>query len=118
MMSNIRAHRLSEEMKKELSEIIMRDLKDPRIKFVTITDVDVTGDLQQATVFFTVLGDEKEKKETHEGLTTAQGFIRSEIGKRIRLRKVPEITFEYDESVEYGNRIESLLQDLNKEERS
>ncbi|ERN53272.1 30S ribosome-binding factor RbfA [Alkalihalophilus marmarensis] len=113
-MSNVRAHRVGEQMKKELSDIIMRELKDPRISFVTITGVDVTGDLQQAKVFITVLGDDEQKESTLKGLSKAKGFIRSEIGKRIRLRKTPEITFEFDESIEYGNRIETLINDLNK----
>lgn len=116
-MSNVRAHRVGEQMKKELSDIIMRELKDPRISFVTVTGVDVTGDLQQAKVFITVLGSDEQKEATLQGLSKAKGFIRSEIGKRIRLRKTPEIMFELDESIEYGNRIETLLQDLNKNER-
>ncbi|NEU29330.1 30S ribosome-binding factor RbfA [bacterium LRH843] len=117
-MSNVRAHRVGEQMKKELSDIIMRELKDPRVSFVTITGVDVTGDLQQAKVFITVLGSEEEKDATFQALSKAKGFIRSEVGKRIRLRKTPEITFELDESIEYGHRIETLLQNLNKNERS
>jgi ribosome-binding factor A len=114
-MSNVRAHRVGEQMKKELSDIIIRELKDPRVTFVTVTGVDVTGDLQQAKVFISVLGSDEQKESTLQGLSKAKGFIRSEIGKRIRLRKTPEITFEMDQSVEYGNRIESLLSDLNKE---
>ncbi|WP_332690310.1 30S ribosome-binding factor RbfA [Halalkalibacter lacteus] len=116
-MSNVRAHRVGEQMKKELSDIIMRELKDPRVSFVTVTGVDVTGDLQQAKVFITVLGSDEQKEATLQALSKARGFIRSEIGKRIRLRKTPEIVFEFDESIEYGNRIETLLSDLNKNER-
>ncbi|WP_100404444.1 30S ribosome-binding factor RbfA [Bacillus solitudinis] len=116
-MSNVRAHRVGEQMKKELSDIIMRELKDPRVTFVTVTGVDVTGDLQQAKVYISVLGSEEQKESTLLGLSKAKGFIRTEIGKRIRLRKTPEIMFEMDQSVEYGNRIETLLSDLNKEQR-
>lgn len=112
----MRANRVGEQMKKELSDIISRKLKDPRVGFVTVTDVEVTGDLQQAKVFITVLGDDKQKEETLEGLQKANGFIRSEIGQRIRLRKTPEITFEYDESIEYGNRIESIIKKLHEED--
>lgn len=104
-------------MKKELGEIIGRKIKDPRIGFVTVTDVQVTGDLQQATVYISVLGDEKQRENTLIGLAKAKGFIRSEIGQRIRLRKTPEILFEFDESVDYGNRIESLLHQIHKEEK-
>jgi ribosome-binding factor A len=111
---SLRATRVGEQMKKELGEIIGRKIKDPRIGFVTVTDVEVTGDLQQAKVFISVLGDEEQRQNTLKGLAKAKGFIRSEIGQRIRLRKTPEITFEFDESVDYGNRIESLLAELNK----
>lgn len=114
-MSNIRANRVAEQIKKEVGELLTLKIKDPRIGFVTITDVDVTGDLQQATIYFSVLGDEDKKEETLAGLETASGFIRSEIGQRIRLRKTPEITFEFDEAHEYGNHIETLLRDLKKD---
>ncbi len=111
---SLRSTRVGEQMKKELGEIIGRKIKDPRIGFVTVTDVEVTGDLQQAKVFISVLGDDEQRQSTLKGLAKATGFIRSEIGQRIRLRKTPEITFEFDESVDYGNRIESLLAELNK----
>jgi ribosome-binding factor A len=113
-MSQLRANRVSEQMKKELGEILTRKIKDPRVGFVTVTDVEVTGDLQQAKVYISVLGDEKQKKDTLLGLAKAKGFIRSEIGQRIRLRKTPELTFEFDEAYEYGNRIETILRDLKK----
>lgn len=113
-MSNIRANRVAEQIKKELGDILTQKIKDPRVGFVTVTDVEVTGDLQQATVFFSVLGNDEKKEETFEGLSKAKGFIRSEIGKRIRLRKTPEITFEFDEAIEYGNRIETILRQLNE----
>lgn len=116
MNLNIRAKQVGEQMKKELSDIINRKLKDPRVGFVTVTDVEVTGDLQQAKVFISVLGDEKQKEESLIGLTKAKGFIRSEIGRRIRLRKTPEILFEFDESIDYGNRIETLLHEIHQKE--
>lgn len=113
---SFRSKQVGEQMKKELSEIISRKIKDPRVGFVTVTDVEVTGDLQQATVYISVLGDEQKKEETLIGLSKAKGFIRSEIGKRIRLRKTPEIFFEFDESIDYGNRIETLLNQIQREE--
>src|SRR5690625_5435553 len=112
-MSNIRANRVAEQIKIEISDIINNKIKDPRIGFLTITDVEVTGDLQQAKVFFSVLGDEEEREETLLGLSKANGFIRSEIGQRIRLRKVPEIIFEYDVAHEYGNNIDRKSTRLN-----
>lgn len=112
---NLRATRVGEQMKKELSDIIGRKLKDPRIGFVTVTDVRVTGDLQQAKVYISVYGDEEQRQNTLKGLENAKGFIRSEIGQRIRLRKTPEIFFEIDESIEYGNRIEQLIRQIAAE---
>lgn len=111
----IRPTRVGEQMKKELTEIISRKLKDPRIGFVTVTDVEVTGDLQIAKVYITVLGDEDQKQDTLRGLEKAKGFIRSEMGQRLRLRKTPEILFEFDSAFEYGNKIDSLLRDLNQD---
>ena len=113
---SMRANRVAEQMKKELGDIIGQKLKDPRIGFVTVTDVEVTGDLQQATIFISVLGSESEKEDTLKGLNKAKGFIRTEIGQRIRLRITPEINFEFDESVAYGNRIDSLLRQVNEEQ--
>ncbi len=113
---SLRANRVGEQMKKELGDIIGRKIKDPRIGFVTVTDVQVTGDLQQAKVFISVLGDEEQRENTLKGLAKAKGFIRSEIGQRIRLRKTPEIIFEFDESIDYGNRIETLLHQIQKDE--
>src|SRR5690625_4456431 len=104
-MENVRVNRVAEQMKKEMSEIINQKIKDPRVGFVTVTDIEITNDLQQATVFISVLGDEGEKEATLAGLLKAKGFIRSEIGRRIRLRKVPEIDFQFDDAHEYGNRI-------------
>ncbi|PKR78665.1 30S ribosome-binding factor RbfA [Halalkalibacillus sediminis] len=114
-MNNIRANRIAEQMKKELGDILSRKIKDPRVGFVTVTGVEVTGDLQQAKVFISIFGDEEKKEETLVGLAKSKGFIRSEIGKRIRLRKTPEITFEIDEAIERGNKIERIIQDLNEE---
>lgn len=113
---SVRANRVGEQMKKELGDIIGRKIKDPRIGFVTVTDVQVTGDLQQATVYISVL-DDKQRDNTLLGLAKARGFIRSEIGQRIRLRKTPEITFEFDESIGYGNKIETLLNQIQNENK-
>lgn len=114
-MGNVRASRVAEEIKKELGDLLTQKIKDPRIGFVTVTDVEVTGDLQQATIFVSVLGDDEKKEETLVGLSKAKGFIRSEIGQRIRLRKTPEIFFKYDDAIEHGNRIEALLREINEE---
>ncbi|MGY4689864.1 30S ribosome-binding factor RbfA [Salibacterium sp. K-3] len=114
-MSNVRADRVGEQIKKEMADILAREVKDPRVQFVTVTGVDVTGDLQQASVFVTVLGNEEDQEDTIKALQKARGFIRSEIGSRIHLRKTPDISFHFDESIDYGNRIERLLKELNEE---
>jgi len=113
---SLRANRVGEQMKKELSDIIGRKIKDPRIGFVTVTGVEVTGDLQQAKVYITVLGDQKQRENTLNGLEKAKGFIRSEVGHRIRLRITPELFFEIDESIDYGNKIETLLREIHRDE--
>ena len=107
-MDNMRTNRVAEQMKKELGEIINQKIKDPRVGFVTVTDVDLTNDLQIATVYISVYGDEAEKEASLIGLSKASGFIRTEVGRRIRLRKVPEISFKFDEAHEYGNRIDAI----------
>ena len=112
---SLRSNRVAEQMKKELGEIIGRKIKDPRVGFVTVTDVAVTGDLQEATVYITSLGNDRERAEALKALEKASGFIRSEIGSRIRLRRTPEITFEFDTSIEYGNKIEALLRGLRED---
>ncbi|GAB7388260.1 30S ribosome-binding factor RbfA [Bacillaceae bacterium] len=114
-MSKIRLQRVGEQIKKELSNLLQREIKDPRIGFVTVTDVEVSGDLQQAKVYISVLGDEEQKASTLEGLAKATGFLRSEIGRRIKLRHTPQLIFKFDESIEYGNRIAALLNELNRE---
>ena len=91
---SMRANRVAEQMKKELGEIIVRKLKDPSIGFVTVTDVAVTGDLQQATIYITVLDGDRNVIKLLKALEKAKGFIRSEIGQRIRLRITPELLFE------------------------
>ncbi|TKW74989.1 MAG: 30S ribosome-binding factor RbfA, partial [Staphylococcus hominis] len=107
-MSNMRAERVGEQMKKEVMDIINNKVKDPRVGFITITDVELTNDLSQAKVFLTVLGNKKEVNDTFKALDKAKGFIRSELGSSMRLPIVPELFFEYDESIEYGNKIEKM----------
>src|SRR5699024_12523863 len=99
-MGNIRANRVAEQIKKELGDILTLKLKDPRAGFVTVTDVEVTGDLQEAKVYIYDLGDEEKKEETLLGLAKAIGNIRSEIGKRSLIRKTPEISFKHADVIE------------------
>ncbi len=111
-----RTDRVSEEIKKELGEII-RNLKDPRIPMMTsVVAVSVTGDLRYAKAYISVMGDETAKKEALDGLNSAAGFIRREIGSRVRLHHTPEFIFEGDNSIEHGAHINELLHKVLKEE--
>lgn len=111
-----RSHRVGDQIQKEISALLLKGLKDPRVGFVTITAVEVSSDLRHARVYYTVMGDDQGRLETQRGLNSAIPFLRRELGKRLRLRLVPELAFQYDTSLEYGNRIESLLRDLNRED--
>jgi ribosome-binding factor A len=110
-----RAERLQEFLRDELGQIILQELKDPRIGFVSITDVEVSEDLRHARVFVSVLGDEEAKEQTMAGLHSAQGFIRGEIARRMRTRYTPEIAFKLDQSIERGTRVVTLIRDVTKE---
>lgn len=113
-MANLRADRLAELIKEEISSILQREAKDPRIGFVTVTDVEVSTDLRHVKTFVSVYGDEASKAETMKALESATGFIRSEIGRRIRLRHTPEIVFKFDASIERGVRIFKLLEEVKE----
>ncbi|MBK0347372.1 30S ribosome-binding factor RbfA [Aerococcaceae bacterium zg-ZJ1578] len=113
-MANYRHGRVRQEIMREVNRILMREIKDPRIEGVTITDVELTGDLQQATIFYSTLSDKAgARQKTQAGLEAVKGKVRSELGKAIQLYKVPELTFERDSSIDYGNRIDALLNQLN-----
>lgn len=112
-----RIGRLSEEIKKEVSQMIFEEIKDPRISSMTsITDIEVSKDLRYAKIYISVYGNDDEKKNTIEGLKSATGFIRHELGKRIKLRYTPELIFELDNSIEYGAHISKILKDLDSQE--
>ena len=116
-MSFKRTDRINEEIKKELSSII-RELKDPRIPMMTsVVNVNVTNDLRYAKAYISVMGTDEEKHDAIKGLKAAAGFIRREVGSRIKLRAVPEFTFELDNTIEYGAHINKLLNDISKETR-
>lgn len=112
-MAKIRTGRVSEQIKKEISILIQTELKDPRIGFVTVTGVDLTNDLSQAKIYLSVFGDDEQKNNSLKALDKANGFLRSELGQRIKLRHVPELIFKIDESIEYGSRIEKLLTEID-----
>jgi len=118
MSSQLRIEKLQELIKQEMSKMLLREIKDPRIGFVTVTDVEMTGDLREAKIYVSVMGDEKKVQDSLKGLQSALGFIRREIGKRIRLRFTPEISFALDTSLDYSEHIQKILLDIEKEEHA
>ena len=115
-MSQLRVEKLQELMKQEVSNIILRELKDPRIGFVTVTEVELTGDLREAKIYVSLMGSEEQVKDCWMGLNSSLGFIRREIGSRIRLRYTPEISFVIDKSLDYSENIQKLLLQIKKDE--
>lgn len=114
-MTPTRAERLAEVIRCEASEIIQRELKDPRIGFISITEVVVSPDLRHARIYVSVLGEGAAKQRTMEGLGRARGHIRSELGRRLAVRHVPDILFRLDESIERGTRVVSLMRAVAEE---
>lgn len=110
-----RPERLAEAIKTEMAEIL-RQLKDPRIGFVTVTAVDVSSDLRYAKVSVSVLGTPDEQSQSLRTLQRAQGFVRTELGRRIRLRYAPEVTFKLDDSIREGIRLTTLIDAIGKRE--
>lgn len=115
-MASQRQRKVQELLVQEISEIIRRELKDPHIGFVTITDAEVSPDLRHARVFYSVLGEQSAQEETGKALNRAAGFIRGEFARRASMRYVPEIKFFFDPSVERGARIHELLEQVRRED--
>ena len=127
-MSSQRAQRVAETIHKEISSMLIKGLKDPRIGFVTITSVDVTSDLRQARIYYTLLvsqnamasQDTMERQDgrsrTQEGLDSSSSYIRQQLGRMLHLRFIPEILFIYDASFDYGQNIERLLKEVKTDE--
>ena len=114
-MPSSRPARVGDQIRVEISELLAREVSDPGIGFITVTRVNVTPDLQQARVFYTSLGDEKARRESQRALSRATPFLRRQLGRRLRLRRIPELQFFFDESVERQDRIERILQDITAE---
>lgn len=113
-MSKQRVQRVAEEIRKEVSDIMRTELKDPGlIKMASITGVEVTKDLRHAKIFVSVFGNDEEQNKMLKVLEKATGFVRTELGKRIRLRHTPEIEFHLDKSMEYAAHIDKMLKNLN-----
>ncbi|MBI5874666.1 MAG: 30S ribosome-binding factor RbfA [Deltaproteobacteria bacterium] len=114
-MTYNRSERVAEEIRKEIATMLFGEVHDPRIGFVTITKVALSKDLRQAKIYFSMIGTEEEKEKTMQGLESASGYMRREIGKRLKLRYFPEITFKFDDSLEYAQNIEKILKEIKSD---
>ena len=114
MSQGSRPDRVADQLRGELASLLARDVHDPGIGFVTLTRVQVSPDLQIARVFYTALGDDKTRAASRKALERAAPFLRRQIGARLRLKRTPELTFIYDESIAGQDRIEQILNELNE----
>ena len=114
-LNQIKLERINSSLVEQISYIIAHDVKNPDINFVTITGAKVTSDLSMAKIYFTVL-DQSKVKRTLLALKDASGYIRHELRERIEIRQIPELEFVYDESIEYGNKIEKIIDKLHEDE--
>jgi ribosome-binding factor A len=113
-----RTDRVSDLLRAELSDLLLREVHDPRVKLASVTAVDVTSDLHRAIVKISVLGNDEQRQETIEGLRHARGFLRTELARRLRLRVTPELVFELDRGAEHSQRISELLEGLHGRDES
>jgi ribosome-binding factor A len=114
IMEHKRADRVADLILKELAEVLVRRVKDPRLAAITLTKVDVSPDLRNAKVYYSLLGDDEKKDEVAGGLDSARGFVKRELGKRLHLRRIPDIAFYFDASLEHGSHIDRLLTELKE----
>ncbi len=117
-MEGKRSEKVAYLIQKEISEMLVKTIKDPRIGFVTITRVAVSEDYRSAKVYFSVAGTVEERQRSIEGLNSAKGYVRKELGRRIRLRYTPEIIFKFDPSIEYAIHIGEVIRHLKKDEET
>ncbi len=115
-MPTVRQRRVADRIRSELSELFLRDAKDPRLALVTITDVTIDRDLGYAEIYVNAMGEEGRQSEVMDALEHAKGYLRHQIGVRVRLRRTPELRFYWDSSLEHGERIAQLLNMLKDEE--
>lgn len=119
MATNRRVARVAELIKREVSQLLFSGIKDDRVGMgmVSVTDVDVSGDLQHAKIFVSIYGSDEARAETMAGLKSATGYVRSELGRRIRLRRTPEVIFLEDRSIERGTKVLSLINQLSRDRK-
>ncbi len=111
----IRQRKLADQIKKHVSQIIDRKIKDPRKGFVTVTHVRMSGDLRIASIYYTVLGDEEQKEQSNKALESAANFIKNELAPHLKVRFIPELRFFYDDSLDYSEHINDLLKKIHND---
>jgi ribosome-binding factor A len=114
-MASTRPSRVGDQLRAEISDLLAREVHDPGIGFLTVTHVRVSADLQVARVYYTTLGDEQGRRDTARALARATPFLRRQVGGRLRLKRVPQLEFFFDESIARGDRIERILNDISAE---
>ena len=112
MLAGNRSQRVGDQILRAISELLLKKVRDPRLTGVTLTEVTMSKDLRNAYVYYSVLGQDKDKDQAQLGFESAKGFLRSAIGKRLHLRYVPDIQFRYDSSLEYGRKMERLFEKI------
>ncbi len=119
MATNRRVSRVAELIRREVSQMLLNGIKDDRVGtgMVSVTDVDVSGDLQHAKIYVSIYGSDEAREETMAGLKSATGYVRSELGSRVRLRRTPEVIFLEDRSIERGNKVLSLLNQIKDRQK-
>ena len=117
-MEGKRSEKVADLIHKEISEMLVKTIKDPRIGFVTITRVEASEDCRSAKVYFSVTGTREDRERSMKGLSSAKGYVRKELGRRIRLRYTPEIIFKFDPSIEYAIHIGEVIRHLKKDEET
>lgn len=114
-MEGKRSERVADSIRKEISEILLKTIKDPRIGFITLTRVMVTEDCRLAKVYYSVVGTPEQQRQSTEGLNSAKGYIRRELGRRVKLKYTPELVFQFDPSTEYAIHMGELMHHLQEE---
>ncbi len=117
MSNHFRTDRVGMEIKREVNEILQKKVRDPRVQGVTITDVQMVGDLSRAKVYYTIMSDlASDNQKAQTGLEKATGTIKRELGRKLTLYKIPDLVFEKDQSIEYGNKIDQMLRALEQKD--
>jgi ribosome-binding factor A len=113
-----RSERVETQLKKDISTILLEELKDPRIGFITVIRVEVTADLRYAKIYFSILGDDEAKEKALKGINSAKGYIRKLVGDRMKMRYVPELEFKLDSSIEYSISLENVFDKIHNEHKN